>query len=114
MSVVHVRTRLLSRQRGKIVAVRRFARTGRDRHTGLMGTTTPASPRVVWVGPSDDELIEGAIALGDQDSKTLGFMPHEAYKQAAAADTLIAVVTDGKVIAYALYSLPRPSVKLKH
>jgi hypothetical protein len=76
--------------------------------------TTPATPRVVWVGPSDHELIEGAIALRDQNSKTLGFMPHEVYKQAAAAGTLIAVVTDGKVIAYALYSLPRHSVKLKH
>lgn len=91
-----------------------MALTDRDRHTSLMGTTTPASPSVVWVGPSDHELIEGAIALGDQNSKTLGFMPHEVYKQAAATSTLVAVVTDGKIIAYALYSLPGYSVKLKH
>ena len=62
-----------------------------------MGTTAPASPSVVWVGPSDHELIEGAIALGDQNSRTLGFMPHEVYKQAAATGTLVAAVTDGKI-----------------
>ncbi|HEX3957465.1 MAG TPA: hypothetical protein VHZ03_12675 [Trebonia sp.] len=70
-----------------------------------MGTTTPASPSVAWIGPADHELIAEAITLGDQNSRTLGFMPHEVYKQAAAAGTLVGVVSDGKVIAYALYSL---------
>jgi GNAT superfamily N-acetyltransferase len=79
-----------------------------------MGMTTPASPRVVWVGPSDHDLIAEAITLGDENSKTLGFMPHEVYKQAAATGTLVVLVTDGKAIAYALYSLPRRSIKLKH
>jgi hypothetical protein len=68
----------------QIVTIRHVSLTDRDRHTGLMGTTTPASPSVVWVGPSDHELIEGAIALGDQNNKTLGSMPHEVYKKAAA------------------------------
>jgi len=79
-----------------------------------MGKTKPGSQQIVVVGAADHEVIKGAIELGDQNRKTLGFLPHEVYRQAAAAGTLAAVVADGSVIAYALYSLPRNSVKLKH
>ena len=78
-----------------------------------MGETKPGSRRVVGVGSADHELIKGAIELGDQNRRTLGFLPHEVYRQAAAAGTLVAAVADGSVIAYALYSLPGHSVKLK-
>jgi GNAT superfamily N-acetyltransferase len=78
-----------------------------------MAKTKSAQPRIVQIGPDDHELIEEAIALGDQNSKTLGCLPHEVYRQAAVNGTLIAVTADGEVIAYALYSLPRNSIRLK-
>ena len=59
-------------------------------------------------------MIDQAIALGDLNKRTLGFLPHKAYEQAAAAGTLLAVVDRGQVMAYALYSLPRQVVRLTH
>jgi GNAT superfamily N-acetyltransferase len=69
---------------------------------------------VIVVGPDDREILTQAIALGDMNKRTLGFLPHRAYEQASAAGTLLAVVEHGQVIAYALYSLPRQVVRLTH
>lgn len=77
-----------------------------------MGKATSTKPRLVIVGPGDQGFIDGAIALGNQNSKTLGFLPHAVYKEAAAGGTLIALVVDAKVVAYALYTLPRRCVRL--
>lgn len=77
-----------------------------------MGKVASTKPRLVVVGPGDQEFIDGAIALGNQNSKTLGFLPHAVYKEAAAAGTLIALVVDTAVVAYALYTLPRQCVRL--
>jgi GNAT superfamily N-acetyltransferase len=66
------------------------------------------------VKPNDREVVAQAIALGDQNKRTLGFLPHKAYDQASAAGTLLAVVEHGQVLAYALYSLPRQVVRLTH
>jgi len=69
---------------------------------------------LIVVRVSDRKLIEQAIALGDLNKRTLGFLPHKAYEQAAAAGTLLAIVDRGQVMAYALYSLPRQVVRLTH
>jgi predicted nucleic acid-binding protein len=69
---------------------------------------------VVAVGPDDRDLLAEAIALGNEDKRTLGFLPHQGYAQACANGTLIAALEDGHVIAYALYALPRQIVRLTH
>ena len=69
---------------------------------------------LVVVKPGDHEIRAQAIALGDKNKRTLGFLPHKAYEQASAAGTLLAVVEQGQVMAYALYSLPRQVVRLTH
>lgn len=69
---------------------------------------------LVVVKPNDRGMIAQAIALGDQNKRTLGFLPHKAYNQASSAGTLLAVVEHGHVMAYALYSLPRQVVRLTH
>jgi hypothetical protein len=74
----------------------------------------PAQPSIVTVGKGDRELLADAIKLGDENRRTLGLLPRQAYEQACASGTLIAVVDDGHVIAYALYSLPRQVVRLTH
>ena len=69
---------------------------------------------LIAVRVSDRKMIEQAIALGDLNKRTLGFLPRKAYEQAAAAGTLLAVVDRGQIMAYALYSLPRQVVRLTH
>ncbi len=69
---------------------------------------------MVIVRAADREMIAQAVVLGDLNKRTLGFLPHKAYDQAAAAGTLLAFVEDGQVVAYALYSLPRQVVRLTH
>lgn len=69
---------------------------------------------LVVVRPGDREIRAQAIALGDKNKRTLGFLPHKVYEQASAAGTLLAVVEHGQVLAYALYSLPRQVVRLTH
>jgi GNAT superfamily N-acetyltransferase len=72
------------------------------------------SGNLVVVRPGDREVLSQAISLGDQNKRTLGFLPHKAYEQASTAGTLLAVVEHGRVLAYALYSLPRQVVRLTH
>ena len=79
---------------------------------GEAGSSGPDGLIVVRV--SDREMIDQAIALGDLNKRTLGFLPHKAYEQAAAAGTLLAVVDRGQLMAYALYSLPRQVVRLTY
>jgi GNAT superfamily N-acetyltransferase len=94
-----------------------MALPGRGRQTTRMevgGGSSRGSSVLVEVKPSDHEIRAQAIALGDRNKRTLGFLPHKAYEQASAAGTLLAVVEHGRVMAYALYSLPRQVVRLTH
>lgn len=81
-----------------------------------MGKTADSSqrpePSIVIVGRGDGGLLAEAIVLGNEDKRTLGFLPHQAYEQACVNGTLIAAVENGHVLAYALYSLPRQVVRL--
>ena len=69
---------------------------------------------LVIVKPTDRELINQAIALGDLNKRTLGLLVYKAYDQAADAGTLLVYVEDGQVLAYVLYSLPRQIVRITH
>ena len=80
----------------------------------LSADTSRESSALVVVRLGDGEIRAQAIALGDNNKRTLGFLPHKAYEQASAAGTLLAVVERGQVMAYALYSLPRQVVRLTH
>jgi GNAT superfamily N-acetyltransferase len=94
-----------------------IAPTGCSWHTTRMKVSaagTGESGVLVVVKPGDREIRAQAIALGDKNKRTLGFLPHKAYEQASAAGTLLAVVEHGQVMAYALYSLPRQVVRLTH
>lgn len=95
-----------------------MARTACWQQTTRMGKTVDGvqrpEPSIVIVGRSDGELLAEAIVLGNEDKRTLGFLPHQAYEQACANGTLIAAVEGGHVLGYALYSLPRQVVRLTH
>src|SRR5271165_386404 len=69
---------------------------------------------IVDVTSADSSLLAEVIALGDQNRRTLGFFPQQAFEQAAASGTLLAAICDGHVVAYALYALPRQIVRLTH
>jgi GNAT superfamily N-acetyltransferase/predicted nucleic acid-binding protein len=69
---------------------------------------------LVYIGTEDRELIGQAIELGNLAKQTLGFMPYAVFEQAASSGTLLAAVREGNVIGYALYTLPRQVVKLRH
>ena len=52
---------------------------------------------LIAVRVSDREILEQAVTLGDLNKRTLGFLPHKAYEQAAAAGTLLTVVDHGRI-----------------
>ena len=87
------------------------------RQTASMGISadgSQASGGLVVVGHGDREILAQAVTLGNLNKRTLGFLPHKAYEQASVAGTLLTVVDHGRVLAYALYSLPRQVVRLTH
>lgn len=87
------------------------------RQTTRMGTGSDGGQQkdgLIAVGRGDREFLAQVIALGDENKKTLGFLPHRAFEQACEAGTLLAVIERGHVLAYALYSLPRQVVRLTH
>jgi GNAT superfamily N-acetyltransferase len=64
---------------------------------------------------SDQETIAGAIALGDRAAATLGYLPFEAYDDAASRNgLLVALDPDRHVVGYALFSLTPRFVRLSH
>lgn len=66
------------------------------------------------IGPDDAGLSE-AVALGDADRRYLGLLTPEAYRDYAAAGALLgASDSDGRLLAYAAYRLPRDEVVLAH
>ena len=66
------------------------------------------------MAPNDDDLIDAAIALGDEHKKFLGLMPREGYRVAAQKGTLMVVRNDHGVVAYALYRISGQYVKITH
>jgi GNAT superfamily N-acetyltransferase len=66
------------------------------------------------VAPNEDDLIDAAIALGDEHKKFLGLMPREGYRVAAQKGTLMVVRNDHGVMAYALYRISGQYVKITH
>ncbi|MGV9652154.1 GNAT family N-acetyltransferase [Streptomyces sp. NPDC003554] len=66
------------------------------------------------VDADDEKLLAAVIDLGDRNRKTLGFLPHAAFRQAAQAGTLLAAVDGGRLAGYALYGLPADRVRLTH
>lgn len=81
-----------------------------------MGTSGDSSRRdgLTVVSRDDRDVLAQAIALGNENKRTLGFLPHKAYEQACDSGTLLAIVEHGRVMTYALYSLPRQVVRLTH
>jgi GNAT superfamily N-acetyltransferase len=83
-------------------------------HTGGDGTGAVGAVRVRSISIRDVELINQVIALGDQNSKTVGFMSPSAFLEHIARGTLLAAVEDDTVVGYALYRLSRNRVALAH
>lgn len=92
------------------------ARSGSSRQNARMGISAGSgqSDALTAVSRDDREILAQAIALGNENKRTLGFLPRKAYEQACDSGTLLAVVERGRVMAYALYSLPRQVVRLTH
>ncbi|WP_237302533.1 hypothetical protein [Streptomyces sp. S063] len=57
------------------------------------------------MGPNEGELLAAVIDLGNRNRRTLGFLPHAAFHQAAEGGTLLAAVEDTRLVGYALYGL---------
>ncbi|MFE1391141.1 GNAT family N-acetyltransferase [Streptomyces albogriseolus] len=70
--------------------------------------------RITAVGAGNERLLADVIGLGDRNRKTLGFLPHAAFRQAAQAGTLLAAVEGCQLAGYALYGLPGERVRLTH
>ncbi|WP_245170619.1 GNAT family N-acetyltransferase [Streptomyces bottropensis] len=70
--------------------------------------------RIAAVNADDEQLLAAVIGLGDRNRKTLGFLPHAAFRQAAQAATLLAAVEGSRLAGYALYGLPGDRVRLTH
>jgi GNAT superfamily N-acetyltransferase len=77
---------------------------------------SPANERTVRTVAVEagDALVGQIIALADEDSSTLGFLPHSAFEAAARRGTLLAAVHGTDLVGYALFALPRQHVRLVH
>ena len=73
-------------------------------------TDMMSQPEISFVSPTNEKLINDIIKLGNQNSRTLGFLPSAGFWQAASGGTLIAVIYEGRAAGYALYALPRQVV----
>lgn len=63
----------------------------------------------------EGELARAVIQLGNGPAKrTLGLLPDQAFSDRARRGTLLAAATDGEVLGYVLYDLPRQEVKIVH
>lgn len=74
----------------------------------------PSQIDLRWVSAKDHAILGEVIELGDRSRKTLGFMPRAGFVQAAESGTLLAALHRGRVVGYALFSLPRQVVRLTH
>ncbi|MFF7717662.1 GNAT family N-acetyltransferase [Streptomyces sp. NPDC007988] len=70
--------------------------------------------RIEAVDADDEKLLAAVIDLGNRNRRTLGFLPHAAFRQAAQAGTLLAAVEGTRFAGYALYGLPADRIRLTH
>jgi GNAT superfamily N-acetyltransferase len=81
------------------------------------GRPAPASKdtatRVVVVR-ANDPLVPEIIDLADSASDTLGFLPRQAFQEAARKQILVAAVREKKLCGYALFGLPQQYIRLTH
>ncbi|NJQ14294.1 GNAT family N-acetyltransferase [Streptomyces bohaiensis] len=68
---------------------------------------------ILWVSANQDELISGAVALGDRHTKTLGLMTPPAYRRMAEDGGLLVAVEAKEVVGYALFGLPKRSAHIR-
>jgi hypothetical protein len=61
--------------------------------------------QLIRVSPQNKTLVDEIIQLGDRNRRTLGFMPTGAFWQAASSGTLMAAISEGRLVGYALYWL---------
>lgn len=72
---------------------------------------------VVWdpEDPAADVLLDGVLALHKANRSTLGPMPDDGFRDRARHGGLLIASTSGRVVAYALYDIPRHNlIKLVH
>ncbi len=59
-------------------------------------------------------LFEAAKALGDSEAKNLGLLPHAAWDDYANAGHLLVAATQGRLLGYTAYRVPRAEVRIAH
>lgn len=83
-------------------------------HIGRDGTDAADGVSTRWLSADENDLIDQAVRLGDQHSRTVGFMPASAYVDAVTRGTLLAAVDQDALVGYALYRLTRQRVTIVH
>ncbi|MFJ7297799.1 GNAT family N-acetyltransferase [Streptomyces collinus] len=63
---------------------------------------------------ADEDMLAAIIELGNRNRRTLGFLPHAVFRQAAKTGTLLAAMEGRHLAGYALYGLPGDRVRLTH
>ncbi len=70
--------------------------------------------QVQVLASSEGRLLDQVIALGNNASQTLGFLPASVFRQAAHDQRLLVALQDERVIGYTFFGLPRQEVRLAH
>src|SRR5262245_65939087 len=70
--------------------------------------------RLALAAAHDGEAVNAAIELGNRARGTLGHMPFEGYKEAAAAGTLLLAYAGEQIVGYALFGVSLGRVRLTH
>lgn len=70
--------------------------------------------RVRRVEHVDDAALSAVLALGKRNAHFLGFMPKGGYVERAAKGTILVAESDGRLVGYVMYDLPRAVVHVVH
>lgn len=70
------------------------------------------SPTIRFDAARDPGVLNDVIALGDRNSRTLGFLPYAGFGAAAAEDRIVVAQANGVVLGYCLFDLPRDIVRI--
>lgn len=73
----------------------------------------PDSMKLETPGPGS-RLFEEAKALGDRETKKLGFLPHAAWEDYADARHILVATEGGQLLGYTAYRVPRAEVRIAH
>ena len=72
-------------------------------------------PSIAFGMDAPSDLFDQVVALGDRNSRTLGFLPYAGFRAAASEDRIaIALADERTVIGYCLFDLPRNVVRIVH